>query len=262
MTTATGVSSANEVLVDVDENVMTLTINRPLQRNAMTKTASEIIAAALDDLDARSDVTVAIITGAGGTFCAGMDLKRFAAGEIARVPGRGFAGVTETPPTKPLIAAVEGWALGGGFELALACDLIVAGESAKFGLPEAKRGLIAGGGGALRLPRRVPRAIALQVLLTGEPLTAADALRFGLVNARVPDGTALDRARELAASIAANAPLAVAMSKRIVVESEDWTADEMFDRQRPYIDEIFATEDAAEGASAFAGRRAPEWKGR
>ncbi len=252
----------DEVVVEVDEGVLVITINRPAQRNAMTKAAAEQIAEALIDLDARSDLSVGVLTGAGGTFCAGMDLKRFAAGELPRVEGRGFGGLTEAPPVKPLIAAVEGWALGGGFELVLACDLVVAGTGARFGLPEVKRGLLARGGGAVRLPRRLPRAIALEVLLTGDPLDAAAAQQHGLVNEVVADGQALSAACALGRRIAANAPLAIAAAKRIVVESEDWPADELFARQAAISDPIFTSADAAEGAAAFAERRQPVWTGR
>lgn len=255
------VEDAPEILVKIDSRVMVITINRPRHRNAMTKAASELIASALDELDARSDLAVAILTGAGGNFCAGMDLKRFAAGEVPRVPGRGFAGFAEAPPRKPLIAAVEGWALGGGFELVLACDMAVAAEGARFGLPEVKRGLLARGGGAVRLPRRIPRAIAMEVLLTGEPLAADRAHHWGLVNAVVPEGQALDGAWSLAARIAQNAPLAVTATKRLVLESEDWPADELFSRQTAITDPVFASQDAAEGRLAFAERRAPQWAG-
>lgn len=254
--------TADDAVVDVDGNVMTITINRPAKRNAMTKAAAEVIAAALTELDANAQVAVAIITGAGRTFCAGMDLKHFAAGEVPRVAGRGFGGLTEAPPAKPLIAAVEGWALGGGFELVLAADLVVAGRSAKFGLPEVKRGLLARGGGAVRLPRRVPQAIALQLLLTGDPIGAPEARQFGLVNDVVDDGEALAGARAMAASIAANAPLAVAAAKRIALESQDWPAAELFERQTPIAGPVFASYDAAEGTAAFAERRSPVWTGR
>ncbi len=251
-----------DVRVEIDAGIMVITIDRPAQRNAMTRAAAERIAAALVELDSRPDVTVAVLTGAGGTFCAGMDLKRFAAGEVPRVPGRGFGGLTEAPPAKPLIAAVEGWALGGGFELVLACDLVIAGQGARFGLPEVKRGLLARGGGAVRLPRRLPRAIALRVLLTGEPLDAATARHFGLVNDVVADGEALSAARTLAQKIAVNAPLAVAAAKRLAVESQDWPSDELFTRQCPIVEPVFASADAAEGAAAFAERRTPVWTGR
>ncbi len=255
-------AAAPQARVEVNDGIMAITIDRPNQRNAMTMAAAEIIAAALIRLDADDELMVAILTGAGGTFCAGMDLKRFADGEVPRVPGRGFGGLTEAPPRKPLIAAVEGWALGGGFELVLACDLVVAGESARFGLPEVSRGLLARGGGAVRLPRRLPRGIALEVGLTGQPLDAAHAAHFGLVNKVVADGEALRAARDLALVIAANAPLAVQATKRLAVESADWPSDELFRRQKPITDAVFASADAAEGARAFAERRPPVWVGR
>jgi enoyl-CoA hydratase len=250
-----------DLLVDVEDGVMTITINRPEQRNAMTLDVAEGIAAALTRLDGSSDLAVAVLTGAGGTFCAGADLKRLVAGEKAHVPGRGFGGLVEAPPIKPLIAAVEGWALGGGFELALACDLVVAAEGARFGLPEVKRGLIARAGGAVRLPRRLPRTIALEMLLTGEPIGAGRAAAYGLVNRLVPDGSALSAARELAGAIAGNAPLAVAAAKALALDSADWPEAELFTRQAPYTEPVFASADAREGAAAFAERRPPRWQG-
>jgi enoyl-CoA hydratase len=251
-----------ELLVEVNDGVMVLTVNRPARRNAMTKAVAEQIAAALDQMDASPDIAVAVLTGAGGNFCAGMDLERFALGELPKVPGRGFAGFAEAPPRKPIIAAVEGWALGGGFELVFACDLAVAGESARFGLPEVKRGLIARGGGAVRLPRLVPRAVAMQILLAGEPLVAARAHHFGLINEVVPDGTAVDAAKALALGITKNAPLAVAATKRLVLESADWPSTELFERQVAITDPVFESEDAVEGRTAFAERREPVWTGR
>ena len=193
-----------------------ITINRPQARNAINHAVSAAVAQALDDLDERDDLTVGIITGAGGTFSSGMDLKAFLAGENVAIPGRGLAGLTQRPPAKPLIAAVEGWALAGGCEIALACDLIVAADDAKFGIPEVKRGLVAGAGGLVRLPRRIPAGIAMELALTGDPLPAADAYRLGLVNKLTPSGEALAGALALAERIAANGPLAVAATKQIV----------------------------------------------
>src|ERR1700677_1921589 len=213
-----------DAIVERDGQVLTVTINRPDQRNGMTLPAGEIIAAAVDELDSDPELYVAIITGAGKSFCAGMDLKRFLAGERPSIPGRGFGGITQRPPHKPLIAAVEGHALAGGFEMVLACDLVVAGQSATFGLPEVRRGLVARAGGLIRLPRRLPRAIALEMILTGESMAAERAATFGLVNRVVPDGQALAVAKELAGTIAANAPLAVAGSKRGVRESAELPA--------------------------------------
>ncbi|MFI6937294.1 crotonase/enoyl-CoA hydratase family protein [Streptomyces sp. NPDC050287] len=253
---------ADEVLVEYGDGIAVITINRPESRNAVTRAVAEAIASALDELDERDDLAVGIITGAGGTFCAGMDLKAFLRGERPHVQGRGFAGLTETPPRKPLIAAVEGYAVAGGCEIALASDLVVAAEDAKFGLPEVKRGLVAVAGGLLRLPGRVPYQIAMELALTGDPLTAARAHHFGLVNRLTPPGGALKEARLLASAIAANGPLAVRVSKRILVESPGWPRDELFGRQKPITELVFNSEDAREGASAFTEKRAPVWRGR
>jgi enoyl-CoA hydratase len=252
----------DEVHAKRDGCVLTVTINRPDQRNAMTRAVAEVIAEAMDELDSTPELRVGVLTGAGGVFCAGMDLKAFRAGERPTVPGRGFGGLTERPPLKPLIAAVEGWALGGGFEMVLACDLVVAGRGAKFGLPEVKRGLAARGGGLLRLPARVPRNVALELALTGASLEASRASGFGLVNKLVEDGTALAEATVLAKEIGANAPLSVVASKRVVVEAAMWPPDQGFVRQRGFLDPVFASADAQEGAAAFAERRPPEWRGR
>lgn len=250
------------VLTSFEDGVAVVTINRPEARNAVNRAVADAVAEAIDQLDARDDLVVGVITGAGGTFCAGADLKALAAGERSGVPGRGFCGITETPPAKPLIAAVEGYALGGGTELALACDLIVASESAKFGLPETRRGLIAAGGGLVRLPRRIPYTIAMQYALTGAFLEAGRAYELGMVNALTPQGEALGGALTLAREIAANGPLAVRASKQIVAESADWTADEIWARNRAACDPVFASADAKEGAHAFAEKRAPRWTGR
>ncbi|HXA57913.1 MAG TPA: enoyl-CoA hydratase-related protein, partial [Streptosporangiaceae bacterium] len=171
-------------------------------------------------------------------------------------------GLTERPPRKPLIAAVEGWALAGGFELALACDLVVAGQSARFGVPEVKRSLVAGGGAALRLPERVGLTLAMELLLTGDQISAERAAQIGLVNRVVPAGTALDAALELAAVIAANGPLAVQATKAVALNASDWSGEERWDRQREITDPVFASQDAREGAAAFGEKRAPVWQGR
>lgn len=241
--------------------VLVITLNRPKARNAVNRAVSLEMADALDTLDADSDLVVAVITGAGGNFCSGMDLKAFASGERPEIEGRGFAAITEAPPAKPVIAAVEGFALAGGCELALACDLIVASETAEFGLPEATLGLVAGSGGLIRLPQRIPSQIALEVALTGRRFSASDAHRWGLVNRLASEGGALDEALELAAAITKNGPLAVQMTKRIISESASWPADEVWDRQRPLVDNVLASNDAQEGAVAFAERRPPIWTG-
>jgi enoyl-CoA hydratase len=189
-----------------------------------------------------------------------MDLKAFARGEVPVVPGRGM-GFTERPPVKPLIAAVEGFALAGGTELALATDLIVASKDSAFGIPEVKRGLVAGGGGLLRLPERIPYAIAMELALTGDSLPAARAHELGLVNVLAEPGTALQEAIALAEKIAANGPLAVAATKRIIVESRGWSRDTMFADQNAIMMPVFASSDAKEGAIAFAEKRPPRWTG-
>ncbi|MCG6872827.1 MAG: crotonase/enoyl-CoA hydratase family protein, partial [Gammaproteobacteria bacterium] len=220
------------------------------------------IAAAMDQLDDDDGIRVAILTGAGGTFCAGMDLKAFVSGEMPFVEGRGFAGLTESTPRKPLLAAVEGYALAGGLELAIACDLIVTSEDAKFGIPEAKRGLAAAAGGLMRLPRQIPPRIAMELAVIGDFISAQRAYELGLVNQIVPAGTALEAAKEMAAKIAANGPLAIAVSKKVILESVDWSADEMWQKQADLVTPIFSSEDAMEGSIAFAEKRAPNWKGK
>ncbi len=244
------------------ERVLVITINRPDQRNAVNAAASHGIAAALDELDADPGLSVGVLTGAGKGFCAGMDLKAFVAGERPHVEGRGFAGITERSSDKPLIAAIEGFAVAGGLEVALACDLIVAARGARLGVPEVKRSLVAAGGALLRLPRVLPRNVANELALTGDPIDAERAYELGLVNHLAEPGQALDMALQLAEKIAANGPLALAATKRVMVESADWSDNEFFDRQRPIIDPVFASEDAREGATAFSERRDPVWKGR
>ena len=254
-------SEKPDVVVSEEDGILLLTLDRPEARNAATLAASEIIARALDDLDARDDLRVAIVTGANGAFCAGMDLKRFLQGERPSIPGRGFLGMTIRSPQKPLIAAVEGYALAGGFEAVLACDLAVAGRGAKFGLPEAKRGLAAMAGGLMRLPRQIPPRIAMELALTGDMIGAERAYQLGLLNEIVEDGHALEAAKSLARRIVANAPLSILVAKEIVRESRDWPAAEMFERQEAYRDRVFASSDAKEGAKAFAEKRPPRWTG-
>lgn len=252
---------SDEVLYTAEDGVAVITINRPQAKNAVNAAVAARIAEALDDLDSRKDLTVGIITGAGGTFCAGMDLKAFMKGEVPIVEGRGFGGFAERGPKKPLIAAVEGYALAGGFEAVLACDLVVAAEDAKFGIPEVKRGLVAGAGGLLRLQHRIPRNIAMEFALTGDFVEAPRMAELGLVNHVTASGGALEGAKELAARITANGPLAVRVSKEVMVASDDWSRDQMWEKQNELTGPVFVSQDAMEGAAAFAEKRAPVWKG-
>jgi enoyl-CoA hydratase len=240
---------------------LVVSIDRPRQRNAVNRAVSLAIADALDRLDQQPELRVGVLTGRGSTFCAGMDLHAFLEGERPELENRGFGGLTEALPRKPLIAAVEGYALAGGCELALACDLIVAAEDAWFGLPEVTRGLVAGSGGLIRLPRRIPPAIALEYALTGERMSAPTAHSWGLVNRLTPSGGALQGALALARLIAANAPLSVEMTKRIMHESAGWHEEEVWARQRPLVESVLASEDAQEGARAFAEKRDARWRG-
>jgi enoyl-CoA hydratase len=252
----------DEVVVERHGAVQVITLNRPRVKNALDAAVAAGVAAAVDELDESAELRVGVLTGAGGTFSAGMDLKAFLRGESPAIDGRGLCGITMTPPRKPLIGAVEGWALAGGFELLLACDLVVAARTARFGVPEVKRSLVAGGGAALLLPRRVPYALALELLLTGEPFDAERAASAGLVNRLTDEGGALEGALQLALTIAANGPLAVAATKRIARSSADWTRDEGWAKQAEIVRPVFASDDAKEGATAFAEKRAPVWRGR
>ncbi len=240
--------------------ILVITINRPDARNAANKAVAEGLAAACDELDDTPELSVAVLTGAGGNFCSGMDLKAFAAGELAYVPGRGL-GFTERPPRKPIISAVEGFAVAGGTELVLATDLVVASKTAKFGIPEVKRGLVAAGGGLLRLRQRIPYQKALELALTGTSFTAEQGEAWGFVNVLTEPGEALAAAMELAEQITANGPMAVAVTKDIMVRSVDWSQDEMWQKQGELISPVFSSNDAKEGAIAFAEKRAPNWTG-
>lgn len=249
----------SEVEFTVSDGVAIITINRPEAKNAVNAAVALAIADATDQIDLRSDISVAILTGAGGNFSAGMDLKAFLRGENVKPYGRGLAGLTNASVRKPLIAAVEGYALAGGFEMALACDLIVASESAKFGLPEVKRGLVANAGGLVRLPRQLPYRIALEMVLTGDMTSAQELHAHGLINRLAPDGQALNVALELARKIAANGPLATVVSKQVMKESQDWPSTEVFARQDVYTLPVFKSNDAREGALAFSEKRKPVW---
>jgi len=249
--------------VEVSDGIQIITINRPQAKNAITIDTAIEMAAAFEEMDARDDVRIGILTGAGGTFSSGMDLKDFArTGKRSVVEGKGFAGFVEAPPKKPLIAAVEGYALAGGCEMVLACDLVVAASNASFGLPELKRGLVPGSGGMMRLPRRIPYHIAMEVVLTGDMFAAERAHQFGLINVLTEPGSALAGAIKLAQRISENGPLAIQTAKRLINEGLDWPSDQMFDLQRPRMAHIFASLDAREGATAFAEKRKPVWQGK
>lgn len=253
-------SSEAPVLTERRGRILIITINRPEAKNAINAAVSNGLAAAVDSLDEDPGLSLAIITGAGGSFCAGMDLKAFARGENVLAKGRGL-GFTERPPAKPIIAAVEGFALAGGTELALATDLIVAANNSAFGIPEVKRGLVAGAGGLLRLPQRIPYQIAMELALTGDNLSAERAQALGLVNVLAEPGKALDAAIELGERITANGPLAVAATKRIITESRAWDPADQWREQMKILMPVFASNDAKEGAIAFAQKRAPNWTG-
>ena len=254
-------SAEPTVRVEQEGKLLVITLCRPTMRNAIDRATAQALADAMDRLDSDDTVTVGILTGEGGHFCSGMDLKAFVKGERIELPGRGLGGIIETPPKKPVIAAVEGFALAGGFEIALACDLIVAADNAQFGLPEVKRGLMAGSGGLLRLPQRIPRQIAMQYALTGDMMSAAQARQWGLVNLLTLPGEALGEAKTLAHKIAANAPLAVSVSKQVVSDSLHWPADERWQRQNALLETIIHSNDAKEGATAFSEKRPPLWTG-
>lgn len=250
------------VLTERRGRILIVTINRPDARNSVNAAVAHGIAEAMDELDSSADLSIAVLTGAGGNFCSGMDLKAYLRGELPLVAGRGFAGLTESPPKKPLIVAVEGYALAGGTEIALSADMVVASSTATFGIPEVRRGLVAVGGGLIRLQRRIPYQVAMELALTGENLLAADAHRLGLVNRLTEPGGALAAALELAEKIAANGPLAVAATKQVIVDSADWSSEEAFAKQMEIAAPAFASEDAKEGPRAFAEKREPVWQGR
>jgi enoyl-CoA hydratase len=258
----TAVATADPVLTDRRGNVLLITLNRPEVRNAVNAALAAGLAGALDELDADDSLSVGVLTGTGGFFSAGMDLGAFVKGESAWFGDRGFAGITQRAARKPLIAAIEGFALAGGMEIALSCDLIVAARGARMGIPEVKRSLVAAGGALLRLPRRMPYHVVMELALTGDFQPAERFHELGLVNRIVEPGTAVDGALELAAEIAANAPLALVATKRIVQEQYDWKTTEMWERQGEISGPVFASEDAKEGSAAFKEKREPVWKGR
>jgi enoyl-CoA hydratase len=253
---------SDAVLSEARDGVLEITLNRPEARNAVNAAVAEGVAAALDRLDGDDALRAGILTGAGKAFCSGMDLKAFVAGERPYAEGRGFAGIAQRASEKPLIAAIEGYAVAGGFEVALACDLIVAARDAKVGIPEVKRGLVAAGGALIRLPKRIPYHLAMELALTGDLISAERAHEVGIVNRLAEPGAALEAARELAAAIVANGPLATSASKRILSAAVDWTEAEAWERQAAIAGPVSASEDAREGATAFAEKRPPVWRAR
>jgi enoyl-CoA hydratase len=262
MSAEQAVQTSDAVVSERRGNVQLITINRPEMRNAVNGAVAEGIAGALDQLDADDELTVGVVTGAGGYFSAGMDLGAFVKGESPWFGDRGFAGIAQRSARKPLIAAIEGFALAGGMEVALACDLIVAAKGAKMGIPEAKRSLVAAGGALLRLPRRMPYHVVMELALTGDWMPAERFHEFGLVNRLAEPGAAVDVAMELAAQLSKSGPLALIGSKRILQEQFDWSSEEMWQKQAEITGPVMASEDAKEGASAFKEKRDPVWKGR
>ena len=251
-----------DVIVEVDEHVQVIRISRPRVRNALNAAVARGIADAIDQAQSSDQIHVSVLTGDTDAFSSGADLRALSDGETAEIDGRGLCRIAYEPPAKPLIAAVEGWALGAGLELLLSCDLVVAGTTAQFGLPEVRLGLVAGGGGAMLLPRRVPPAVAFEILLIGDPISAERAAAIGLVNDVVPAGDALRRAVELAQLIARNAPLAVQAAKAIALQSAEWSRAEMWKLQAAVTAPVLGSLDAQEGGKAFLEGRAPVWRGR
>jgi enoyl-CoA hydratase len=253
---------ADEVLLEQRDQILTITLNRPEARNAINLAMAQALDEALSAAENDDAIAVVVLTGAQDkAFSAGMDLKAFARGEAPFTPN-GFAGITERSFAKPLLCAANGSAFAGGFEVVLSCDLVVAADHALFGIPEVQRGLFAGAGGLLRLPRRIPRAIATQMALTGDPITATRAYELGLVNAVVPGDQVMATARALAERIAANAPLAVRLSKAILRDTMDMTEAQGWVRNNASFETVASSADALEGAIAFAEKRPPRWQGR
>jgi enoyl-CoA hydratase len=249
------------LLTERRDRILLITLNRPDARNAVNLAMAEAMSAALDELDSDDGLSVGVIAGEGKGFSSGMDLKAFASGERPWAE-RGFAGIVQKPAEKPLIAAIEGFAVAGGLEIALACDLVVAAKGAKLGVPEVKRGLVAAGGALRQLPRRLPGAIAMELALTGETIDAERGAELGLVNRLAEPGKALETALELAEQVAANAPLALRASKTVLRQQYSWDDDAFWQKQGEITGPVFTSEDAIEGATAFSEKRDPDWKGR
>jgi enoyl-CoA hydratase len=254
--------ASEPVLAERRGNVLLITLNRPEVRNSVNAALAAGVGGALDELDEDDGLAVGVLTGAGGYFSAGMDLGAFVKGESPWYGDRGFAGIAQRGSRKPLIAAIEGFAVAGGMEIALACDLIVAAKGAKLGIPEAKRSLVAAGGALLRLPRRMPYHVVMELALTGDPQPAERFHELGLVNRVTEPGEAVEAALELAGRLAGNGPLALVASKQILQQQFDWSTQEMWERQGAISGPVFASEDAKEGANAFKEKRDPVWQGR
>lgn len=259
------VSESEEVLFEIiDQHIALLTLNRPDKRHAINASMTQRVEKIVKETEANQDIRVVVITSSGGpSFCAGADLAEVAAGrggELVTADG-GFAGFVESRRTKPWIAAVQGAALGGGLEIALACDLKVCSESTMFGLPEVKRGLIAGAGGIYRLPRQVPRTVALEMIATGDSINAEFAKKIGLVNHVVKDDEVINKALEIAKKISDNAPVSVVESLKIARASHDENEEELIRMTHKAVVKVMSTEDASEGPKAFVEKRKPVWKG-
>jgi enoyl-CoA hydratase len=253
---------ADEILRERIGHVEVLTINRPEARNAINLATAQALSTALDELEIDDDCWVVVLTGSEDkAFSAGMDLKAFASGEFP-ITEKGFGGITKRDFPKPLIAAVNGSALAGGFEIMLSCDLVVAADHAKFGIPEVARGLVAGAGGLIRLPKRVPMAVALELALTAEPIDASKALAIGLINRVVPSASLRDEALALAERIAKNAPMAVRVSKQVMRDAAERSEAEAWSINDAAFGAIGQSADAMEGAIAFAEKREPNWQGK
>ena len=248
---------ADEVLTERRDRVLVITLNRPEARNAINTALAQALTAAIEELDSDDGLTAGVLTGAGGGFSAGMDLKAFA----TEGPPKGFDEFLRNGAKKPLIAAIEGFAVAGGLEIAVTCDLLVAAKGVRLGIPEVGVGLFAAGGALMRLPRLVPYGVAMEMALTGDPITAEKALEYGLVARLAEPGKAVDEAIALATRIAKNAPLSVAASKQLIVDSFGRTEEEFWKHQLPQLRVVFASDDAKEGPRSFAEKRSPKWTG-